>query len=147
LMREAKEAQIAIKLVPLEHADATSVANTLTQVFTRIQVGATSNTAIQQRPQTPQTPFQALFGGGQSQQQQASVLLLLLTRYNAILVAVPEVRFPDILAEIKKLDKAETTSHATPFALKKASASTVAYQIQQLWAQRYPGDQNHVRAW
>src|SRR5204863_7987334 len=120
-----KKTGITFEIYPLKHADATSVANTLTQVFTRVQTGPGATTL--NRPNFNQNPVGALL---QQQLQQSSVLLIPLPRYNAIMIGVAANRMPTIKAEIDKLDKAPTAdATATPFPLKKASASQVANQI------------------
>src|SRR5262249_20427923 len=95
-------AEVEIQLVPLEHADATSVPNILTQLLQRVVVTASGNVrSTQPTTTTTQAP-----GGAQATTTQAvaaSVVLLPLPRFNAILMAAPRVRVPDILQEIKRL--------------------------------------------
>src|SRR5437764_9248664 len=69
-------AEVEIRLVPLEYADATSVSNTLTQLFQRVNLGASGNTSTS-RPTTTTTPF-----GQLSQTPAASVVLIPLPRFN-----------------------------------------------------------------
>ena len=136
-------AEVQIQMVPLEYADATSVSNTLTQLFQRVIIGTSGNTSTA-RPTTTTTPL-----GPISQQQAASVVLIPLPRFNAILLGAPKARIADMLAEIKRLDRPLTdSSKAVPFALKKASASRVATFLINLYNQRYPNEtlaQNQIR--
>jgi general secretion pathway protein D len=140
-------AEVQIQLVPLEHADATSVASILTQLFQRVVVTAAGNVrSTQPTTTTAQTPFGA---STTTQAQAASVVLLPLPRFNAILMAAPKIRVPDILDEIKRLDRASSSQgRATPFSLKKASASRVATLLINWYNQRYPNEpatQNQIR--
>jgi type II secretion system protein D len=133
-------AEVNIELVPLQVADATSVANTLTQLYQRVVVGATANIAAPGPARTTATG-----PGGQqiqtTQQQAASVVLLPIPRLNAILVAAPKARIKDITDEIKRLDvRPGILGQTTPIPLKKASASRVATLVQNFYAQRYPGE-------
>src|SRR5262249_42740811 len=124
LQEIAKGTEIRIELIRLEHADATSVSNTLSQVFQRVFVGASGNVRA---PGTPTTGVTSPFITPQqprTAQAAGSVVLLPLPRYNAILVAAPGVRMDDITKEIKKLDlPTGPQGQATPFPLKKASAA------------------------
>jgi type II secretion system protein D len=152
-----KGAEPQLLLLPMEHADATSVVNTMNQVFSRINVGAGGNIAIPVGGQRPgqQQPFGAFpFGGQQpqAQQQQAvatGVLLLPIPRFNAILIGAPRARIEDLVREIKKLDRPNPPQgQAQPIPLKKASASVVANLVQQFYNTRYPNEtaaQNQVR--
>jgi type II secretory pathway component GspD/PulD (secretin) len=140
-------AEVQIQLVPLEHADATSVASILTQLFQRVVVTAAGNVrSTQPTTTTAQTPFGA---STTTQAQAASVVLLPLPRFNAILMAAPKARVADILDEIKRLDRASSPQgRATSFPLKKASASRVATLLINWYNQRYPSEpatQNQVR--
>lgn len=143
--------EVAIELVQLKSADATSVTNILTQVFQRVQTTPSGNIlagggAAQQRPQQG-----GFFGQQQAAviQQPANMLMIPLPRTNSILVAAARARIPEIRKEIDKLDVPSLTSgRATPFQLKKAAAQTVANFITQLYQQRFPNEattQNQVR--
>src|SRR5207249_414064 len=98
-------AEVKIQIVPLRNADATSVSNTLIQLYQRVNIGAsaTTITAAQPRPAgvtAPTTPgaTTAVLPTGTG-----TVVLLPLTRFNAILVAAPNARFKDVEADIKRL--------------------------------------------
>ncbi len=125
--------QVQIRIFPLENADATSVANYLTQLYQRLNVsaGGISRVAVGQ------------------QLQQASVIVLPLPRQNAILVAAPESRMKDIESTIRKLDAPIAQDAQTKtYALQKANAAQVAATLQQFYAQRFPlegANQNQVR--
>src|SRR5205085_5344073 len=54
LQERAKEAEIKIQLVPLEHADATSVSNTLNQLYQRVNY-TPSGTILNQNAPRPTT--------------------------------------------------------------------------------------------
>jgi type II secretory pathway component GspD/PulD (secretin) len=141
LQKQGREAEIKVQIVPLKHADATSVTNTLNQLFTRVNVLPTANTLVQQQkgPTGPQFPFP--FAQPQQQQQQASIVLLPLPRQNAILMAAPKGRIPDVLKEIQRLDQPPAPNmKAVAFSLQRASANQVAALIQQFYANRYPGE-------
>ncbi|MCE9530042.1 MAG: hypothetical protein K8T89_02720 [Planctomycetes bacterium] len=92
-------------------------------------------------------------GGHQTQQlppaQTGSILLLPLARFNSIMIGAPKSRLDDIVKEIKKLDQPIPTQGQTfAFPLKKASALTVANQVQNFYNQRYPNEgptQNQIR--
>ncbi|HLW67377.1 MAG TPA: secretin N-terminal domain-containing protein, partial [Gemmataceae bacterium] len=153
LQEQGAATEIQLLTVPLEHADATSVSNTLTQVFQRVNFAQPGATTQIRQPQTTGTqqvnPFIPAFlqqpAGGQS--PQASILLVPLVRFNAIMVAAPKARVADVVAEIKKLDL-PIAPHAdwVPFPLTKASAQQVATMIQTLYSSiRFPSDQNQVR--
>jgi type II secretory pathway component GspD/PulD (secretin) len=134
-------AEVEIQLVPLEYADATSVANTLVQLYQRVLVGTSGNVGA---PRTGPTTF---FGAAIP--QAPSVTLLPIVRFNAILVAAPRVRMKDVLNEIKRLDRPSTAeARAVPFPLTRASAARVATLINNFYAQRYPTEtqaQNQIR--
>jgi type II secretion system protein D len=140
IQRLEAAADVQIQLVPLEHADATSVTNKLNQLYQRVLFGVTSNIFTQ--PVTRTTTTFPL-GGLQTQatQNTASVVLLPLPRQNSILVAAPVARMKDIVQEIKRLDiPTALKGQATPFSLKKASAARVASLVQNFYAQRYPDE-------
>ena len=135
LQKFAAAGEVKIQLAFLERADATSVANTLTQLFQRLVLGPTYTTITRQQTTTVQTPF-----GAQSQSTAVSgtVMLLPLPRYNAILVAAPLARMQDVLGHIKSLDHGTAPqSQAHAFQLKKASAARVATLLTSFYAQRY----------
>ena len=139
--------EVRIQLVPLDHADATSVAHTLSQLFQQVIIGPTGNvarpltgTAGQAQPQQAQPgapPQQAQPG----REQASSVVLLPLPRLNAILMAAPQARVEDVIKEIKRLDRpTPPQGQTTAFPLRKASAARVATLVQQFYAQRYPNE-------
>ncbi len=155
--RNAKETEITLEIVPLEQGDATQIVNTLTQIYSRLAIGAGSSSILSNPNQ--RTPFGGAafttpggFGVAQGQQQvqtAGSLLLFPLPRFNSILLAVPKTRVADIVKEIKKLDRASSDQmKPVAYQLKKASAQVVSQQIQNFFNQRYPGEQlaqNQVR--
>ena len=98
-----KGAEIEIQLVKLEHSDATSVANTLNQLFSRVNVGPSALTQAPV-PRTTTTQQGILGVTSASTSQAASIVLLPLARFNSILVGAPKGRIKQILDEVKRLD-------------------------------------------
>jgi type II secretory pathway component GspD/PulD (secretin) len=143
-------AEVQIQLVPLDYADATAVANTLTLLYQRVIVSPSGNISVAPArvPGAVQAPgAQAPFGGQvpgaavPAGQQAASVVLLPLPRFNAILLAAPQARVADVVKEIKRLDKPiAPAARAVPFPLKKASSARVAQLVTDFYAQRYPNE-------
>src|SRR4029077_5886577 len=138
IQRLGAGSEVQIQLVPLEFADATSVANTLGQMFQQVIVGATGNIRAATGPAaTGATTGQT----GTTAQTPASVVMIPLPRHNAILMAAPRARSEDMIREIKRLDKPiSPQGQAVAFPLKKASAARVATLIQQFYAQRFPNE-------
>jgi type II secretion system protein D len=129
----AATAETEIRIFELQYGDATAVANTLTQLYQRIIVGAGALT---------RAPV------GQ-QLQQSSAIILALPRQNAILVGAPRGRLGDIEKTLRQLDQplAQDTRFKT-YPLRRANATRVATTIQQFYTQRFPGEaanQNLVR--
>jgi general secretion pathway protein D len=136
LVEQARQAQVKIELVPLEKADATSVANTLNALYSRVQVGPSGYIALP----TPTTTTTSLpFGQLSSSTARASSAILIpLPRFNAIMVAVPAGSMKDVVAEIKKLDRdVPAAGQATYIPLKHKSAARVETLITSFWATRY----------
>lgn len=147
IQRIGSGADIEFLMVPLRHADATSVVNTLNQLFQRVQISPNATTQTT-APRPPQQQQQQQFFPGQQQQQTqqqlsapGSVVMLPLPRQNAILVASPRARTRDILREIERLDvPMAPDGKAVSFALKRAPAGRVASQLQTFYADRFPGE-------
>jgi type II secretory pathway component GspD/PulD (secretin) len=134
LGESAPSAELQIELLPLQKADATGVANTLSQLYQRVIVGPSSNTQATAVKKTTQTQG----GGTTTEEQLASVVLIPVPRLNALLIAAPESRIKDVEREIKKLDVDNGPGgQATPFALKKAPASRVSNLLNNFYNQRY----------
>ncbi len=143
-----KEAEITIEMVPLKHQDATQVVNTLSQVLSRLAIGASGGTVLPAQ----RTPFGGFafgpggggvgaFGAAQQQQTVGSVLVFPVPRQNAILVAAPKSQMPRIKQEIERFDVPNAGQMTpVPYQLKKASSQVVASQIQNFFNQRYPGE-------
>lgn len=161
IQRLGSTAEIQLQIVSLEHADATSVAATLTQIYQRVIVNASGNTRAPLTPQAqPQQPQQGQGQPGQpapagqpgrgqqvqnvqqtQQQQFASVTLVGLPRLNAIMLAAPKARVDDIVKEIKRLDQPTAANgKALPFPLRKASAAKVEALINSFYASRFPNE-------
>lgn len=161
-----KETEIAVEIVPLEQADATSVANILTTLYSRVQLGPNAKVLL---PATNRPGGGGGFGqgGGLGQggvqlggpttglqtggsQGSNSVFLYALPRFNAIMVGAAKVRIEDIKKDIAKFDKQSSEGgKAQAIPLKRASASEAASQIQNFWNQRYTPQeqltQNQIR--
>ncbi len=131
----APSSNLQIELLPLQKADATGVANTLSQLYQRVIVGPTTNT---QAPAVKKTTQNPMGGGTTTEEQLASVVLIPVPRLNALLIAAPESRIKDVEGDIKKLDVDNGPGgQATPFALKKAPASRVSTLLTNFYNQRY----------
>lgn len=125
IQRMGAGSEVEIRIVPLERADATSVTNTLLQLFQQVVITPGTVRSANQQP-----------SAGES-----SVVLIPLPRYNAILMAAPKARVNDVIKEIQRLDlPVFKDGRTTPFPLKKASAARVAALLQQFYAQRYPNE-------
>jgi general secretion pathway protein D len=149
------EAEIQISLVPLKHADATSVTNTLNQLFARVVVGPYSNTQISS-PVRPGGQFGQPGGApvqpgaapaaqpqtGQTQTAAATSLVFIpVVRQNAILLAAPKSRVDNIMKEIARLDiPLADDGRAVAFPLKRASAARVALLVTNFYSDRFPNE-------
>lgn len=153
IQKLAADAEVVLQLVPMKNADATQLSNLLNQVFSRIVVGPTGNTAIgmdQQRQTGTTRSSNPFFGTTVTQTDQpTSILMIPIPRFNAILVGAPKSRLPDIMKEIERLDQPTAPgARPVPIPLKKASASRVAGQIQSFYSTRYGAEteaQNQIR--
>ena len=110
IQRIGSGADIEFLMVPLKHADATAVVNTLNQLYRRIVISpnATTQTAApaqqqQQQPVSISRPT-AADGTAAAQRPPGSVVMIPLPRQNAILLATPKARTKDVLREIERLD-------------------------------------------
>jgi general secretion pathway protein D len=134
----AKGSETVVKMVPLQYGDASSISNTLTQLYGKVvynpgytaQTGGLTTPTTAIRPGT--TPTAAPTAAG------ASVYLQALPRLNAILVAVAEARFKDVLRDIARLDVVNPPqSQVRLFHLEHAAASRVAGLLTAFYQQRY----------
>jgi type II secretion system protein D len=135
-----RQAEVKVELIPLQYADATSVAATLTALYQRVTITATSTGRSTVGTQT--TTTQGQFGQATtSSAAPASVVLLPLPRFNAILLAAPQARMEDVKTEIKRLDKPTSPDgRSVTFQLKKAPAARTAALITNWYNQRYPNE-------
>jgi type II secretion system protein D len=145
LQDHAEKAEVGIMLVPLKQGDATHIAATLNQVFARVVVGPTGNTAVplaDQRQQAPQRSTNPFFGTSVTTTDTVgSILVLPYPRFNAIIVGAPKTRFEYVMAEINKLDQPNSpAAGVTYFPLRKAPAVRVANQIRSFYANRYSNE-------
>jgi type II secretion system protein D len=152
ILKLAAGAEFNFELVPLQHADATSVANTLTQMFSRVQIAPSANYPVRTTGTTgaAQPPLGAAPPPTTTAttQAQSSVVLLPLPRLNAILAAAPKARMEDVKKQIKQLDIGSSPpGKAVYIQLKKASAPRVATLLSNFFASRYPETQaqNQIR--
>src|SRR5205823_1171853 len=112
IAKVAAGSEAKVDLVPLQHADATSVANILTQIYQRINATPSGNFLIGAQGGRPGATALPSTGG--------NALFLPLPRFNALMVVAQEVRLKDIRGEIQKLDQPTSVAgRATAFPLKK----------------------------
>jgi general secretion pathway protein D len=154
LEENAKGAETIIYVQPLQRADATSVVNTLNQLFQRVNVAPGGNQLIV--GPTPVRPGQPAAGvpgaaapgaaaAGIAVPFGASVFLLPLPRQNAILLAVPRARLEDVLNYIRNLDTPVTSpARAVTIPLRHAPASRVATLLGSFYSQRYGTEANQI---
>lgn len=136
IQKIAKGTELNIRIVRLKQADPVSLAATLTQLYTYVNIGAGGTYQNIIRPTVG-------FGGQQQIPQTGSVFMLPLARFNALMVVAPQIRLPDIEKQIEQLDQPTAPSaRATPFALKRAAAGRIATLVQNFYAQRYPNETN-----
>jgi type II secretory pathway component GspD/PulD (secretin) len=154
----AKGSEPEVRLVPLEHGDATGITNNLNLLFTRFILSQGYNALVpggaaaqparpaQQAPgapgaqAAPAAPATAVASSGSS-----AVFLLAITRLNSILVAAPASRMRDVLKEIARLDIPNSPqSGAVPFQLKHAAASRIAPLLSNFYQARYYPEPNQV---
>lgn len=153
LQDHAEKSEVAITLVPLKHGDSTHIAATLNQVFARVIVGPTGNTAVpltDQRQQAPQRSTNPFFGTSVTTTDAiGSILVVPYPRFNAIIIGAPKTRFEYVIAEIEKLDQPNApAAGAFYFPLRKAPAVRVANQIRSFYSNRYTNEtdaNNQVR--
>lgn len=148
IQKQGAGAEVDIQIVPLKHADATSVTNILLQLYQRVQVGPNATTIA--APTTtggqPQIQAQAQPQGADQGQiaqmaQAATVVMIPLPRHNSILLAALRARTADILREIQRLDiPVAPEAKATAFPLKRAAAARVASLIISFYADRFPNE-------
>jgi type II secretory pathway component GspD/PulD (secretin) len=133
-------AEVEIRLVPLEKGDATAIANILTQLFQRVQILPGGNSPTLTAPR--QTTAQGILGASQvlTLNQPSSVGLFPLPRINSIIVAAPRSRMDDVIKQIKQLDTGNTGSQLQGFPLQHASAARVASAINSFWGTRYANE-------
>jgi type II secretion system protein D len=143
-------AQIAIEIMPLRNADATSISNQLNQLFNRVNFGpnadSINNSLTGGRSITSSTT--TLPGAGSISTSAAtvnptagtsSVILIPLPKVNSIIIVAPKTRLNDLKDRISKLDVTNTLT-AVPFPLRRAMAARVATMINGFYAGRYPNE-------
>src|SRR5205807_165611 len=127
----------------LKQGDATNIVSTLNGVYNKVVVGPGGNIALpldQRQQQLPTRTTNPFFGQFTTQTEGASsVVLVPLPRFNSILIGAAKSRMEDVVKDVDRLDQPTAKQgRATPFPLKKASASRVASQITDFYARRYP---------
>ena len=143
-------AQIAIEIMPLRNADATSISNQLNQLFNRVNFGpnadSINNSLSGGRSVTSSTT--TLPGAGSISTSAAtvnptagtsSVILIPLPKINSLIIVAPKTRLNDLKDRISKLDVTNTLT-AVPFPLRRAMAARVATMINGFYAGRYPNE-------
>jgi general secretion pathway protein D len=148
LLRQTAGSAIEVHHFPLKYADCNSVVNKLNELYYRVNLNLTNTTLGPPRPTQTQaiTTQTGAITIAPPAPQSFSVMVLPDPRHNSIIVAAPASRVKDVKAEIDKLDQPILPAgKALPFALKRASAATVAQQIQTFWSTRYPNDINQIR--
>jgi type II secretion system protein D len=148
IVKNSKDAEPKLELVPIEFGDATNISVLLNQVFSRINVGVSGNVTSTTAPTQPS--FAQILTGQQQNVQATGLLLLPVPRLNAILVGAPLARIEDIKKEIKRFDQPNVVNSmgAKSFKLKRASATNVATQLTTYFGQRFAGEtatQNQIR--
>jgi general secretion pathway protein D len=148
LLRQTQGSTIDVQHFPLKHQDANYIVNKLNELYYRVNLNLTNTTLGPPRP-TQTTAITTQTGAitiAPPAPQAFSVMVLADSRHGTVIVAAPRSRMKDVKAEIEKLDvPLVAAAKAMPFALKRASASQVAPQIQAFWQTRYPGDINQIR--
>jgi type II secretion system protein D len=142
--------EFKFELVPLQVADATSVANTLSQLYQRVLILPTANVQARQAGTGAQpSPFGQPTPAPTTAQGQTSIVLLPVPRLNALLVAAPGARMQDVKNSIKQLDVGTSRlGQGVPFFLHKASAVRVATLLTTFYNGRYSTEsqaQNQIR--
>src|SRR5262249_41691771 len=140
IARQSKQAEIQIRMVRLDFADATAVVNILSQIYGRVNISPAGygTQLFTPRTQTTQSPFGSIT---QSIAQPPSVALVPVPRFNAIFVAAPGAVMDDIVRRIKELDAVnDAGTKTTAFPLKNASASRVGQTLTNFYGTRYGGE-------
>jgi type II secretory pathway component GspD/PulD (secretin) len=148
LLRQTQGSNIEVQHIALKHQDANYIVNKLNELYYRVNLNLTNTTLGPPRP-TQTTAITTQTGAitiAPPAPQAFSVMVLADSRHGTVIVAASRARMKDVKAEIDKLDvPLAPAAKAMPFALKRASASQVAPQIQAFWQTRYPGDINQIR--
>jgi type II secretory pathway component GspD/PulD (secretin) len=137
LQDRLKDQEPEVRVVPLKYADSNTMANTMNTIFSRVQLGAGGGAYIPPQARNPQTGAIANLTGAPTATQ--NVYVFAQPRSNSLLIAAPKSRFADIIREVDKLDQ-PNKMQPRAFKLQRASAQIVAQQLQQLYAQRFPGE-------
>ncbi len=142
IRKQSANAEVDIRMVPLEKGDATSIANILTQVFQRVQLTANGNLSTLGAPRQ-QSTTNPLFNTTQvtTLNQPSSVGLFPIPRQNAILVAAPRSRMEYVISQIKLLDVGIAPgSQLEGYSLTRAGAAKVAQQVNAFWSTKYANE-------
>ncbi|MDY3556068.1 secretin N-terminal domain-containing protein [Gemmata sp. JC717] len=139
LQRTARNTQPRVEIVPLENGDCNTVADQFNALFSRVQFG--QNGGYLPGPRVGSTNVGNVgFGQNTGAASAGAVAALALPRLNAVLLVAPEARFEDAKNEMKRLFDQSSRAPFKAFHLKRASAQLLAYQLQNFWNTRYPGD-------
>ncbi|AWM40676.1 Type II secretion system protein D precursor [Gemmata obscuriglobus] len=139
LQRTARNTQPRVEIVTLENGDCNTVAEQFNALFGRVQLGQNGGYLPGPRVGSTNVGFGG-FGQNTGAASAGAVAALALPRLNAVLLVAPEARFEDAKNEMKRLFDQSNRAPFKAFQLKRASAQLVAYQIQNFWNTRYPGD-------
>ncbi len=164
IVAEAAKSEVEVAMIPLKIADATSVANTLNQLYARVVVGPFSNNQITSSTARPGGQVGGVGGVGgagglagaaggaigtpQGGGVAASLVIIPIVRQNALLLAAPKLRMKDIREKIDMIDRESgSDSKAVAFQLRHAAAGRVATLITGFYQSRYPNDagQHQIR--
>jgi type II secretion system protein D len=140
LQKTGSSGEIEVRLVPLAQGDATSVTNLLSRIYQRVILTPSGSSLVPGRTGAAAAAPATLQAG--TIPDGITVALIPVPRFNAIFVAAAKGVIENVLTEIKRLDQPTTKGmQPTAFPLRKAGAARVATQIQNWYAQRYPGEQ------
>jgi len=147
IVAQLSEGGQEIKIIELRHADATSVATTLNQLYLQMSGGQRPPAAPAVQPVQPQIgpggqPIQPQQPPPQQQPPgqaaQTAVVLIPLPRFNGILVAATSERLEEVEADIQRMDQPNVpATQPVPFPLKRAAAAKVANTINNFFNDRY----------
>src|SRR5207253_1329791 len=116
---------VSVRFVRLEQADATVLANFLTQLYQRVNLTPSGFSSTLNAPRS--TTTSGIFAQvTQTVQQPSSVVFLPWQRFNALIVAAPGSQIDKVITQIKEFDQPhDPKAGLEPFPLRKTPASRV----------------------